>query len=207
MGETAELGAFARETTRVARFDCPWAVTTRYGIAFAVEGRDPERVDDVAARNSQLHFFANGQDKFVCGHDVGDAVVVEVVLEFPPPLLTDDHNFLDLTVIGCRHIVEFKQQTKCEEGDNSHNHGRQDRPTDFEASIAVNLLGKFFVCVQQRLVVSLDAETPRHVDHCTLHQHKDHGSRNKQPHQEGIELLSNRTLGVHGREVAIATTR
>ena len=105
MRQTAELGALTEVHARLIGFDLPRrTLAAGHGVTFAVERRNPVAVDHIPAGDFEFDFLSD-RDHHLCGGDdiggrefldplliEGALRLVEVVLVFPPPLLSNDNN-------------------------------------------------------------------------------------------------------------------
>src|SRR5262245_53643622 len=192
VGQAAELGALAHVGAGLVGVEPQRVLAPGDGVLLAVEGRDPERVDDVVGMDLQVDVLARGDDQVAAGEHVlivELAVAVGVVGELPPPLLACDLHGEGVLVAP----VDVEQRDEGEEPDHGQHHGRDDGPGDLQLGVAVRLGGQLVV------VVVLAAPEPDHqVEGPELDD--DEHERRHQEHavEQLVDATGDRALRVHG---------
>jgi hypothetical protein len=142
VSQAAELGALPEDGLafgcRFVGFEVEVGQLAGDNVAFAVEGRHPEAVDDVGRRHRQVHLGVGGDVEFVGGVQ-GSPVGAERlhVLELPPPLVAGNVYVEDVGGIG--DLAQDEDAAHRGDRHDGQDHGGQDGPADLEPGVAVEL--------------------------------------------------------------------
>ena len=175
--EPAELGALTPVLTGVVRLERDAGDTTGHRVALAVQGGDPERVDDVTRADAHLDGLPGRDHDLVRGHDA-----LVGVAELPPPLLPDDVD--DKRVVG--GLGEVEHGGDGEHGDRHQKDARKDRPRDLEPGVAVDL--------RRHLVGSVPLRREPPDDDADDRDHDDADDAGDDEHRDG-EVVDRLGLG------------
>ncbi|MDZ7734413.1 MAG: hypothetical protein U5R31_16280 [Acidimicrobiia bacterium] len=192
MGQSAELGALPTVPAGLVGLDRPRGRPPRHGVTLAVERGNPEGVDHVRGRDGHLDLAAGGDHHLVRRDEVELAVVVDVVLVGPPPLLPRDGHREGVVV----DLAQVEDRGERRRGQEDEDDRGEDGPADLETRAAVLLLGEVVVV----LLARLHAIAGRQEDDPALDEHEDDTGDAEDPPGEREDLLGGWTLGVEGVE-------
>ena len=212
--QAAELGALPEVEAGIGSLDLPGRELVGHGVALAVEGGDPERVDHIARGDDQLDLLAGGDDHLARCDDVGRRqrlgiavgsqigqvdLIGEVVAELPPPLVAHHHHGrlpIDAPVVdGDAHDVGLGgvhggKRPQHDSRHRGHGHEEPRGPADLQRNVAVGLGGPVVVAV-----VALDPVPPDQPDHGDRDSHEHHRrDPEHRQHRPGVQLLGDGAL-------------
>ena len=179
-------------------------------------------MDDVARGDEEFDLFARRDDHLTRGDDVGGRkvagvaepvgidVLVEVVAELPPPLLTNDDDLgfpvgglaadLDLDGVGLG-VVDREVGDGRHDGDDDHDDRRHTGHEDLEAGVMRLLLGELVVAL-----VGVDPVLDREPHDGGTDEDQDDAGDEQHRVEEIVDLPGGVALRLEGVELGITGT-